>query len=416
MSSSASVRRPALGFIFVTMVLSVLGFGLLIPVLPGLVTEFQHGNVADGSHAYGVLVGVFALLQFIGSPILGAMSDRFGRRKVILIALGGASIDYVIMANAPNMTWLFVGRMISGFTAGLLATANAYVADVTPPERRAHGFGLLGAAFGIGFVIGPLLGGFLGSYSLRAPFWFAAGCAALNWLYGFFVLPESLAPENRRAFSWTRANPIGALRALGRFPTVRALADAYFMLMLAQTILYSTWVLCMGYRYHWTSGQVGMSLGLAGVMSALVQATLVKRIVPRLGDARAVRFGLLATIAAFLLYGFATRGWLIYVIIPLGALGGVAGPALQSYVTKHIPVNEQGGVQGVFGGLASLAGIPGPLIGTWSFGWAIGSGTPWHVPGIAFFEGALFVAMALWLAVRSFRGAPAAVPPPLKAA
>lgn len=401
--SSSPPRQAALGFIFVTMVLSVLGFGLLIPVLPGLVTEFQRGDVAAGSHSYGMLVGVFALLQFIGSPVLGALSDRFGRRKVILIAVAGASLDYVIMALAPNMTWLFVGRMISGFTAGLLATANAYVADVTPPEKRAHGFGLLGAAFGIGFVIGPLLGGLLGSVNLRLPFWFAAGCAGLNGLYGFFVLPESLAPQHRRPFNWARANPVGALRALKRFPTVRALADAYFILMLAQTILYSTWVLCMGYRYHWSSSQVGLSLGLAGVMSALVQATLVRKVVPKVGDARAAVIGFTATIVALTLYGLATQGWMIYVIIPLGALGGLGGPALQSYITKHVPVNEQGGVQGVFGGLASLAGIPGPLIGTWSFGWAIAPETRWHIPGIAFFEGAVLVLLALVLAVRTFR-------------
>ena len=401
-------RTPAVGFIFVTIVLSVLGFGLLIPVLPGLVTEFNGGQVAAGSHSYGLLVGVFALLQFIGAPILGALSDRVGRRKIILIALAGASIDYVIMANAPNMTWLFIGRMISGFTAGVFATANAYVADVTPPERRAQSFGLLGAAFGIGFVIGPLLGGVLGAINLRLPFWFAAGCAALNWLYGFFVLPESLKPEHRRSFDWRRANPIGALHALKRFPTLRGLAEAYFLLTLSQTMLFSTWVLCMGYRYNWNTSQVGFSLGLAGIMSALVQATLVKRIVPRLGDARAALTGYAITIVSLTAYGCATQGWMIYVIILVGAFGGVAGPALQSYITKHVPPGEQGAVQGVFAGLASLAGIPGPLIGTWSFGWAIAPGRSWHVPGIAFFEAALIVGLALVLAWRTFRRSEAA--------
>ncbi|MDO8539065.1 MAG: TCR/Tet family MFS transporter [Opitutaceae bacterium] len=396
-------RQPAMAFIFVTMVLSVLGFGLLIPVMPALVTEFQGGSVAGGSHWYGTLVGVFALLQFIGAPILGSLSDRYGRRRVILIALAGAAVDYVIMANAPNMTWLFIGRMISGFTAGVMATANAYVADVTPPEKRAHGFGLLGAAFGIGFVIGPLIGGWLGGINLRLPFWFAAGCAALNWLYGFFVLPESLRPENRRAFSWARANPLGALRGLARFPAVRSLADAYFILMLSQTIVYSTWVLYMSYRYRWSMGEVGLSLGVAGLLSALVQATLVRRVVARLGDARAVVLGFSMSITALICYGLATKGWMIYVIIIIGALGGLSGPAVQSYITKHVPPDEQGGVQGVFSGLASLAGMPGPLIGTWSFGWAIAEGRSWHVPGIPFFEGALFVMLALALVLRSFR-------------
>ena len=400
---TSAPRQPAMAFIFVTLMLSVLGFGLLIPVLPGLVTEFQGGSVAAGSHSYGLLVGVFALLQFIGAPILGALSDRFGRRRVILIALAGAAIDYVILALAPNMTWLFIGRSISGFTAGIMATANAYVADVTPPEQRAHGFGLLGAAFGIGFVIGPLVGGVLGNLDLRLPFWFAAGCAALNWLYGFFVLPESLRPENRRAFAWSRANPLGAIRGLARFPAVRSLADAYFIVLLSQAMIYSTWVLYTSYRYAWSAAQVGLSLGAAGVMSALVQATLVRRVVARFGDARAAIFGFTMTITALLCYGFATRGWMIYFIIVIGAFGGISGPAVQSYITKRVPPDEQGGVQGVFSGLASLAGIPGPLISTWSFGWAIDEGRRWHVPGIAFFEGALLVAIGLALVVRATR-------------
>lgn len=402
MSESTS-RKPALGFIFITMLLSVLGFGLLIPVLPRLVTDFQGGDVAAGSHAYGVLIGGFALLQFIGSPILGALSDRFGRRKVLLISTAGASVDYVIMALAPTLAWLFVARMISGFTAGLLATANAYVADVTPPDKRAQGFGLLGAAFGIGLVAGPLVGGLLGGMHPRLPFWFAAGCAASNWLYGYFVLPESLAPENRRKFSWARANPIGALRALGRFRSVRSLADAYFFLIFAQTMIYSTWVLYMTYRYGWSTRQVGLSLGVAGVIMALVQATVVRRVVSRLGETRTVVLGACVTIAAYTLYGLASQGWMIYAIMLVGALGGLSGPALQSYVTRHVPANEQGAVQGVFGGLSSLAGIPGPLIGTWSFGWAVAAKSRWHIPGIAFFEAALIVLCALLLVLRTFR-------------
>lgn len=416
--SATAPREPALKFIFVTMVLAVLGFGLFIPVLPGVVKGFQHGDESAGSHMYGVLVGVYALLQFVGSPILGALSDRFGRRKVILIALAGSSIDYVIMALATSvlsakdatpsalasgMTWLFIARVISGFTAGVMATANAYVADVLPPEKRAGGFGILGAAFGIGFVIGPFVGGFLGGISLQLPFWFAAGCSGLNWLYGYFVLPESLKPENRRAFEWKRANPVGALRILKRFPGVRGMADAYFMLMLSQTVLYSTWVLCMQHRYAWSTGAVGTSLGVAGVMAAIVQATLVKRIVPRLGDNRAVITGMCISIAALICYGLAPSGWMIYVIIPIGALGAMGGPAVQSYITRHVPANEQGAVQGIFGGLASLAGIPGPLIGTWSFGWAIEHGMPAWLAGIAFFEGALLVTIALVLVIRTFR-------------
>ncbi|OIR05178.1 tetracycline resistance protein, class C [mine drainage metagenome] len=405
MTAIQQARRPAVGFIFVTMTLSVLGFGLLIPVLPDLVTQFQGGHVDAGSHAYGILVGVYALLQFIGSPILGALSDRLGRRKVILIALAGASIDYLIMANAPNMTWLFIGRMISGFTAGVMATANAYIADVTPPEKRAQSYGLLGAAFGIGFVFGPMVGGLLGSISLRLPFWFAAGCAGLNWMYGFFLLPESLAPENRRAFDWKRANPIGALKALKRFPAARGLADAYFILMLAQMMLFSTWVLYMGYRFHWTTIEVGVSLGISGIMMGAVQAGLVKRIVARFGDERTALAGFAISVASYIAYGLATKGWMIYAIIVLGSFGGIAGPAMQSFLSKQVPANEQGGVQGIFSGLSSLAGIPGPLIGAWSFGWAVAHRRSWHIPGIAFFEAAVFIALAMVLTARTFRKA-----------
>lgn len=369
--------------------------------------------MSDGSHSYGVLVGTFALLQFVGSPILGSLSDRFGRRRVILIALAGSSVDYVIMANAPSLSWLFVGRIVSGLTAGVLATANAYVADVTPPEKRAQSFGLLGAAFGIGFVIGPMLGGVLGAIDLRLPFWFAAGCSGLNWLYGFFVLPESLKRENRRTFSWKRANPVGALAALKRFPAVQGLAGAYFIVMLSQAVVYSTWVLYMTYRYDWSTRQVGISLGIAGVLAALVQATLVRKVVHRLGDARAAIAGFAFTIVALLGYGFATQGWMIYPVIAVGALGGITGPALQAYITKHVPPDEQGGVQGVYAGLGSLANIPGPFLGAWSFGWAIAEGRGFHLPGLSFLEGAVLMMLAMALAWQVFHktAEPAAVKP-----
>ena len=272
-----------------------------------------------------------------------------------------------------------------------------------PPEKRAQSFGLLGAAFGLGFIIGPLLGGFLGGYSLRLPFWFAAGCAALNWLYGFFVLPESLQPENRRPFSWARANPIGALQALQRLPAVRALAESYFLVMLAQSMLFSIWVLYTGHRYGWDTRQVGFSLCAVGVLSALVQATLVKRAVAALGDSRAMLLGFSLSITAQLGYGLASQGWMVYTIMIFGSLAGITGPALQSYITKHVAPNEQGAVQGVFAGLMSLAGIPGPLIATWAFGWAVGPDQPTWLSGLPFFFSASLVLVALLLAVRSFQ-------------
>ena len=395
-------RKPALGFIFITVVLTVLGFGLLIPVLPSLVKEFVGNEVSAGSHSYGWLVSVYAFMQFFGAPILGSLSDRFGRRKVILIALAGSSLDYAAMALAPNLTLLFVARMVGGLTAGVMSTANAYVADVTRPENRAQGFGMIGAAFGLGFIIGPLVGGVLGSIDLRLPFWAAAGCTALNWLYGFFVLPESLAPEYRRAFSWKRANPVGALLALQRLPAVLGLAESYFFLTLAQMILFSIWALYTGHRYHWDPQHVGFSLMAVGALSAVVQAGLAKRIIGRVGDRRGVILGLMLSAVAQTLYGLAPQGWMVYAIIFVGSIAGIAGPAMQSYITKHVPPDEQGSVQGIYSGLASLAGIPGPLISTWSFGWAVEPGRPEWLAGLPFFIAAALALSALALAARSF--------------
>ena len=396
-------RQPAIGFIFVTLVLAIVGFGLLIPVLPRLIVEFRGGDVAAGSHAYGWVVSIFALMQFIGSPILGSLSDRFGRRRIILIATAGSAIDYVIMACAPTLSWLLVARTIAGFTAGVMSTANAYIVDVTPPEKRAGAFGLTGAACAIGFIIGPALGGLLGQIDLRLPFWVAAGCSAANWLYGFFVLPESLKAENRRAFDWKRANPIGALMALKRLPGVLGLAECYFILMLAQNMMFSTWALYTNHRYQWSPLDVGLSLMFVGVLSGLVQGVLAKKIVPKIGDPRAVVIGLAISATAYVGYGFSPYSWMVYAIMIFGALAGISGPALQSYITKHVPPNEQGAVQGVYAGLASLAGIPGPFIATWSFGWAIARQDRFDLQGIAFFEGAACTVIALVLAVRSFR-------------
>ena len=398
-----SPRQPATRFIFITLVLAIVGLGLLIPVLPSLVKQFKGGDEAAGSHAYGWLVSIYAVMQFIGSPILGSLSDRFGRRRIILIATAGSAIDYCIMALAPSLSWLFVARIIAGFTAGVLATANAYITDITPPDKRAAAFGTLGAAFGIGFVIGPALGGFLGDINIHLPFWFAAGCSGLNWIYGLVVLPESLKPEHRRPFSWKRANPVGALLALRRLPAVLGLAEAYFIQMLAQSMMFTIWALYTDHRYQWSKSAVGLSLMFVGVLTGLVQAVLVKKIVPKLGDTRAVVLGMGISILAYVGYGLSPYGWLIYVIIFFGAFGGIAGPAMQSYISKHVAHNEQGSVQGVLVGLQSLAAIPGPFIATWSFGWAISAGHAPSLSGIAFFEAAACIAVALLMVARSFR-------------
>ncbi len=401
--SSDAPRKPALGFIFITLVLFVLGFGIIIPVLPALVTQFKGGSVAEGSSSYGWLIGVFAGMQFFASPFLGSLSDRFGRRKGILIALAGSAIDYVIMGLAPSMTWLFVARMISGMTAGALATCNAYIADVTPPEKRAQGFGLVGAAFGIGFVIGPAVGGLLGQINIRLPFFVAAGCVATNWLYGAFVLPESLPVGSRRPFSWARANPVGSLLALRRFRGVVDLAWMYFIFMFGNMMLQSIWVLYTGYRYHWSTLEVGLSLTFIGVMAIIVQGGLVKRIIAWTGERKGLVIGLLISAFIMAAYGTATKGWMIYCLVLIGAWGGIAGPSAQALITKHVPSNEQGAVQGSLSGLVSLAGIFAPILAAWSFGKCIADNAPWHLPGIAFYEASLLMLVALALAFRSFQ-------------
>lgn len=399
----ATSRKPAAVFIFITLVLAIMGIGLILPVLPGLVAEFEGGDIAQASHVYGWLVGIFALMQFLGSPILGALSDRFGRRRVILISLAGAAIDYVVMALAPTLAWLFVARAIAGLTAGIMATTNAYVADVTAPEDRAKAFGLVGAAFGLGFILGPAVGGMLGEFGLRVPFWAAAGLAAINWLYGLFVLPESLAPENRRPFSWRRANPVGTLMALRRFPAVFGLAGAHFLMSAANLMIHSVWVLYMGYRFGWTSFEVGLSLTVAGATSVVVQGGLVKPVIGRIGERRGFVLAGCVAIVAMTGYGFSTQGWMIYALIAFGSIAGVGGPALQSYITRHVPPNEQGSLQGAFASLLSVAGIVAPPVAAWSFGWAINPANTIHVPGIPFFLGAALLVVALVIAVRSFR-------------
>jgi DHA1 family tetracycline resistance protein-like MFS transporter len=396
-------RKPALGFIFITLVLLMVGVGIVIPVLPKLITQFKGGDVAEGSGSYGWLVGVFATMQFVSSPIQGSLSDRFGRRKVILVALAGSAIDYVLMGWAPSIAWLFVARMISGATAGSLAACNAYIADVTPPEKRAQAYGLVGAAFGLGFVIGPAIGGLLGQINLHLPFFAAAGCVGANWLYGALVLPESLAPENRRPFSWKRANPIGSLLALRRFRGVVDLAWMYFIFNFANTMLQSVWVLYMGYRYGWTTLQLGLSLAFVGIMATVVQGVFVKRIIGWTGERKGLVAGLLISSLVMVGYGKATQGWMIYVLILFGSLGGISGPASQALLTKHVPPNEQGALQGSLSGLTSLAYIFGPFFAAWSFGKCLAA-TGWlHIEGISFYEAAAMLLIALALALRSFQ-------------
>ena len=396
--------KPAIIFIFITLFLDIFGIGVIIPVLPKLVEELQGGDLEAAAHSVGWLGALYALMQFIFSPVLGSLSDRFGRRPVILASLFGSGIDYLVLAWAPNMAWLYLARIVSGITAANFSAASAYIADVTPPEKRAAGFGMIGAAFGLGFIAGPAIGGLLGAHGLRTPFLVAAGITLLNWLYGAFVLPESLAKENRRAFSWESAHPIKALTALRRWPVVFGLAGTHFLTVLAGNIYPALWVLYTGTRYGWDSKMVGWSLALVGILAAIVQAGLAGRVLKVIGEKRGIYGGLLAMAAAMLCYGAATDGWMVFVIIFIGSIAGIGSPAIQSMISKSVPSDEQGAVQGALNSITSIAGILAPLLWTALFSWAIAKERSIHVPGLPFYGAALVSIAAAFFAWRALKG------------
>ncbi len=396
-------RQAALPFILITVLLDMLGIGLIIPVLPKLVTSMHGGDISTGASVFGLFAASYALMQFLFSPVLGNLSDTYGRRPIILLSLLGAGLDYGLMSLAPSLSWLFVGRIISGITGANITAANAYIADVSPPADRARNFGLIGACFGVGFILGPALGGLLGTYGLRAPFMAAAALTLCNALYGFFVLPESHPKERRRPFDWSRANPAVSLGALGRYPVVLGLTATIVLDRLAHDALPSTWVLYTTYRFKWTEFDVGMSLAMVGVMYVVVSGGLTGVIVRKLGDRKALIMGLILSSVAYLLYGLASQGWMLYAIIMVGSLGSVAGPAMQALITKMIPATEQGAVQGALSSLRGMTEIAGPLIATNLFGHFTSPATPVKLPGAAFLASSLMVALGAALAVRSTR-------------
>lgn len=400
-------RKPALVFVFITLFLDVLGIGLVVPILPKLVESLAGGGVDRASYFYGWLVGLYALMQFLFAPILGNLSDRFGRRPVILFSLLGSGLDYFLLAWAPSLPWFFLGRIISGITGANFSAAAAYIADVSPPERRAANFGLIGAAFGIGFIFGPAVGGWLGEdYGLRVPFLAAGVLTLLNWLYGLFILPESLKPENRRAFSLRRSNPIGALLELRRHRLVLGLSVSYFISSLAHQVYPSIWVLYTGYRYGWDTKETGLSLALVGLTAAIVQGGLARKLIPRLGERRAAIVGFTIMAIALTGYGLAPEGWIVYPLIVFGSLSGIAVPAIQGMISRTVGDNEQGGIQGSLTSLQSVAGAIGPPLATAIFGYFISEKAPAIVPGAPFFFSSGLVVMAGFLAARSFRRNP----------
>jgi len=358
-------RRAALAFIFVTVLLDILAFGLIIPVLPHLIESFLNGNVSRAAVWYGYFSTAFFAMQFIFTPVQGALSDWLGRRPVILMSNLGLGLDFLMMALVNSLPLLFIGRIISGITAASFSTSNAYVADVTPPQKRAQAFGMMGMAFGIGFVVAPAIGGFLGEINLRLPFWVAVVMCLSNFTYGFFVLPESLPPEKRTpTFDWAHANPLGALKMLRRYPQVLGLVGVLFLMALAHMVYPTTFVLYADYRFHWGPQMVGYTLALVGVLSAIVQGGLIKKIVGTLGERRALLFGLACGTLGFALYALAPTGYIFWAMMPVAALWGVATPAAQAIMTHHVDPREQGRLQGAVASLSSVAGIIAPTLFT----------------------------------------------------
>ena len=393
-------RRAALVFIFITVLIDILAFGLIIPVLPHLVEQFVGGDTRTAAWWVGIFGTVFAAIQFFSAPIQGALSDRFGRRPVILLSCLGLGLDFVFMALAPTLMWLFVGRVISAITSASFTTANAYIADVTPPEKRAGAFGMIGMAFGLGFIVGPMLGGWLGHFDLRWPFWAAAALALCNFLYGLLVLPESLPPERRSArFEWKQAHPVGALRLIGQYPQLYALAAVVLLSNLAHYVYPSVFVLYADYRYGWGPMAVGQVLAVVGVCSALVQGLLVRRVVPKFGEANTLVLGLVAGTMGFAAYGLAPLGWMFLAAIPVMALWGLAGPAAQALITREVGADVQGRIQGAMASLISLAGIVGPTLYTGAFAAFIGAKAPVELPGMPWYIASALLATALALAV-----------------
>lgn len=406
-------RKPSLIFVCVTMFLDALGIGLLIPVAPKLVAFVQglptEGAEHDASIAVGLLFATYAAMQFLFAPLIGSLSDRFGRRPVLLCALFGSGVDYFIGAMAPNLWVLFLTRAINGISGATMPVCNAYVADVTTPAKRAAGFGALYAAFGLGFVFGPLLGGFLGDSTrelpligpgdIRYPYIAAGTLTLLNWAYGLVMVPESLPREKRRPFSRAKANPLGALKWLASKPVALTLAIAFFLMNMAQFGLHSTWVLSMQARFGWTPRQVGWSMFVVGISAAVVQGGVARKVIPALGERACLVAGVVIGILAFVAYGLASEGWMIYAIIAVASLGGVAGPAAQAMTSKTAAGNEQGLLQGALGSLGSIAGVLGPVTATGVFrlftkadgaskGLLVGAGSP-------FLSGALLMTLSL---------------------
>jgi MFS transporter, DHA1 family, tetracycline resistance protein len=397
-AETVKARPAAFIFIFITVMLDMLGIGIIIPVLPKLIEHFMNGNTARAAEMVGVFGSAWAIMQFAFSPVLGSLSDRFGRRPIVLLSNLGMGLDYILMALAPALSWLFIGRLISGITAASVATAGAYIADVSPPEQRAKNFGMLGAAFGIGFILGPAVGGILGSYNVHYPFWAAAGFSLLNFTYGYFILPESLKLENRSAFSWAKANPFGSVKLLATQRELWGLGLVSFLSQLAHTSLPSIYVLYAGYRYGWGPGQVGILLAGVGVASMIVQGGLVQPIIKRIGERPALLIGLFCASIGMTWYGTAWEGSLVWLGIPFAAFWGLFNATSQSVMSQRVSASQQGQLQGASSSIMAFAGIIGPALFASVFAMSIDPARNINLPGMGFWLAGFCLLLAFLLA------------------
>ena len=402
-----SPKRPAaLAFIFVTILIDVIGIGVIIPVLPALIEQLTGEGVSQASRYAGWLSFAYAAAQFFFAPVMGGLSDRYGRRPVLLASLLGLGCDYIFLALAPSLAWLFVGRVVAGITGASFTTATAYIADVSTPEKRAQNFGLVGAAFGLGFIIGPVLGGLFAHFGPRVPFVVAAVLSLCNFLYGFFLVPESLPLAQRRPFVWARANAVSSLVRLGKYPQIIGLVVALVLLYLAGSATQSVWTFYSILKFNWDETLIGYSLGAVGLGALIVQGGLVRVLIPRLGSGRAVAAGLVCYLVGFVLYAFASQGWMMFAITAIYCLGGLAGPALQGSISGQVPANEQGELQGALTSLISATGIVGPLLMTNLFAWFTRPQAPVYFPGMPFLVGAGLTLLALLVAAGPLRRLP----------
>lgn len=395
--------QAAIGFIFITMLIDITGWGIIIPVIPKLIKELIHSDISEAAKIGGWLTFAYAFTQFIFAPIIGNLSDKYGRRPIILISLFAFSLDYLLLAFAPTISWLFAGRIIAGLTGASITTASAYIADVSTPENRAKNFGMIGAAFGLGFIIGPVIGGLLGQYGARVPFYAAAVLCLLNFLYGFFILPESLNKENRRPFDIKRANPIGAFLHLKKYPKLIGLVLAVFLLYVASHAVHSNWSFFTMYRFKWDEKMVGISLGVIGLLVGIVQGGLIRVINPKLGNEKSVYVGMALYTIGMFLFATATESWMLFVFLIPYCLGGIAGPAMQAVISSQVPANEQGEIQGTLSSLMSASAIIGPPMMATVFYFFTHNEAPFLFPGAPFVLGGFLMLLSTFIAYFSFR-------------